>query len=183
MSKVEVVLPEIKKYVYGFEEYGKPQPKMESILGEMLLNRKKKIALAESCTGGYISHLITSVAGSSNYFNGSCIPYHNEFKHALLEVDNEIFKREGAVSEECVRQMAIGVLKKFKSDYAIAVSGIAGPAGGTDEKPVGTVWIAWASKKEVRTEKFVFGTDRGRNIHLAAINALNNMRRLLEEGF
>ena len=82
-----------------------------------------------------------------------------------------------------MRQMAIGVLKKFKSDYAIAVSGIAGPAGGTDEKPVGTVWIAWASKKEVRTEKFVFGTDRGRNIHLAAINALNNMRRLLEEGF
>jgi nicotinamide-nucleotide amidase len=183
MKKVEEVLPLIKKYVYGFEEYGKPQPKIESVLGELLLGKKKRIALAESCTGGYISHLITSVAGSSKYFNGCVVPYHNEFKHALLEVDRKVFTTSGAVSEECVQAMATGVAKKFKADYAIAVSGIAGPAGGTPEKPVGTVWMAWANGKEVKTEKFVFGTDRGRNIHLAAITAMNRLRILIEEGF
>lgn len=183
MKKVNEVLPEIEKYVYGYEEYGKPQPKLEKILGELLLKNKKTIAVAESCSGGYIAHLITSVAGASNYFNGGVIPYHNQFKHALLHVDESIFKQHGAVSEECVRAMAEGVIKKFNADYGIAVSGIAGPTGGSEDKPVGTVWFAWASKKEIRAEKFVFGTDRGRNIELTAITAINRMRILIASGF
>ena len=143
----------------------------------------RSLALAESCTGGYIAHLITSIPGSSAFFNGAVVPYHNEFKHALLEVDNSIFNTVGAVSEECVRQMAKGVLKKFSSDYSIAVSGIAGPAGATPEKPVGLVWIAWANKTEVKTEQFIFGKDRVRNIQLTANMALNRLRQLIEDGF
>ena len=94
-----------------------------------------------------------------------------------------IFNTVGAVSEECVRQMAKGVLKKFSSDYSIAVSGIAGPAGATPEKPVGLVWIAWANKTEVKTEQFIFGKDRVRNIQLTANMALNRLRQLIEDGF
>ncbi|MBC7862894.1 MAG: competence/damage-inducible protein A [Bacteroidia bacterium] len=183
-DKITEVLPTISKYVYGFEEFGKPVPKIESILGNLLLSKNKKIALAESCTGGYISHLLTTVAGSSAWFNGSIVPYHNQFKNELLNVNNKIFSTAGAVSEECVKEMAEGVLKKFNSDYAIAVSGIAGPSGGTEEKPVGTVWIAWSSTKETKTRKFIFGHNRERNIHLTAINALNGLRRMIEdEGF
>jgi nicotinamide-nucleotide amidase len=182
-AKVEEVLPLIKKYVYGFEEFGKPAPKIETVLAGMLLEKNKKIALAESCTGGYISHLLTSIPGSSEWFNGAIVPYHNSFKHDLLAVDEEIFIKAGAVSKECVLQMAKGCLQKFNSDYAVAVSGIAGPTGGTDEKPVGLVWIAWANKKECRAEKFIFGNDRGRNIHTTAITALNGLRKLMLENF
>lgn len=183
MHEAKAVLPLIEKYVFGVEEYGKEQPRIETVLANELVSRKKKLALAESCTGGYIAHLITSIPGSSAFFNGAVVPYHNEFKHALLEVDNSIFNTVGAVSEECVRQMAKGVLKKFSSDYSIAVSGIAGPAGATPEKPVGLVWIAWANKTEVKTEQFIFGKDRVRNIQLTANMALNRLRQLIEDGF
>ncbi|MFL5752416.1 MAG: competence/damage-inducible protein A [Bacteroidia bacterium] len=170
----------IPEYIYGYEEFGKEAPKLEQEVGKLLLKNKKTLALAESCTGGYISHLLTSVAGSSAYYNGSIVPYHNRFKHELVEVDNEIFESVGSVSEECVIQMAKGVQKRFGSDYAIAVSGIAGPGGATDEKPVGTVWIAVCSKEEMVTEKFVFFTDRMRNIQMSANTALNMLRKLLE---
>jgi nicotinamide-nucleotide amidase len=182
-DKIIEILPLIGKYVYGYEEYGKPIPKIEALLGKLLLSKNKKIALAESCTGGYISHLLTSIPGASSYFNGCIVPYHNHFKHSLLQVDNKIFETTGAVSEECVKEMAVGVLNKFNSDYAIAVSGIAGPAGSTDEKPVGLVWIAWASKFEVKSEKFIFGNNRERNIHLTAINALNKLRIFIDSDF
>ena len=182
-EEVQKVLPLIEKHVYGYEEFGKPAPRIETVLADVLLKTGKKLALAESCTGGYIAHLVTSVPGSSAFFNGGIIPYHNEFKHSLLEVKNDVFISVGAVSEECVRQMAKGILEKFSADYAIAVSGIAGPTGGTDEKPVGTVWIAWASREMVVAEKFIFGKDRMRNIALTANAALNGLRQQIESGF
>ena len=183
MKKKEELMPLISEFVYGFEEYGKNPPLIQQVLGDILLQNQKKISLAESCTGGYMAHLLTSIPGSSAYFNGCIVPYHNEFKHELLEVNEVIFKEVGAVSEDCVREMANGVLKKFRSDYAIAVSGIAGPSGGTEDKPVGTVWIAWANKNEVRAEKFVFSNNRNRNIHLTAVNAMERMRKLILGGF
>ena len=178
-QEIETIKPSIEKYIYGYEEYGKKQPKMEEILGELLLKNNLKLALAESCTGGYISHLITSVAGSSAYYNGCIVPYHNEFKHALLQVDNSIFKTQGAVSEACVVTMAKQTLQTFKADVSIAVSGIAGPAGGTADKPVGTTWIAVAYHDTVIAKCFVFGDDRQRNIHMTATTAMNMLRKLI----
>lgn len=177
--EVEKVKPLIDKYIYGYEIYGEEQPKLETILGEILLNKKLKLGLAESCTGGYISHLITSVAGSSAYFNGCIVPYHNEFKHNLLSVDNAVFESSGAVSEECVAAMVKQTLIKFKADVAIAVSGIAGPSGGTPEKPVGTTWIAVAFGEKVISKQFVFGDDRLRNIQTTANTAMNMLRKLI----
>lgn len=180
-TEVETIKPLIEKYIYGFEEYGKDQPKMEEILGELLLKNNLKLALAESCTGGYISHLITSVAGSSAYYNGGVVPYHNEFKHYLLQVDNAIFEKHGAVSEECVIAMAKQVMVNFKSETAIAVSGVAGPSGGTEDKPVGTVWIAVAFKNKIKAKRFQFGDDRLRNIHMTASTSMNMLRKLILE--
>jgi nicotinamide-nucleotide amidase len=178
-SEVEKVKVFIEKYIYGYEEYGKEQPKLEEILGKLLLEKNLKLALAESCTGGYISHLITSVAGSSNYYNGCIVPYHNEFKHTLLKVDNSIFEKHGAVSKECVLAMAKQTLTLFNADVAIAVSGIAGPGGGTDEKPIGTTWIAVAYGDRIIPKQFVFGDNRQRNIQMTAMTAMNMLRKLI----
>jgi len=177
--EVEKVTPLIDKYIYGYESYGEVQPKLEYILGKILLDKKLKLGLAESCTGGYISHLITSVSGSSAYFNGCIVPYHNEFKHTMLCVDNLIFETTGAVSNDCVTTMVKQTLIKFNADVAIAVSGIAGPNGGTIEKPVGTTWIAVAYRDKVVTKQFVFGDNRMRNIQTTAITALNMLRKLI----
>jgi nicotinamide-nucleotide amidase len=178
-SAFERLLPKIKEYFFGYEEYGKEPDSLEKIVAELLLKNNKTIALAESCTGGYISHLITSIAGSSAFYRGGIIPYHNAHKNELLGVDNSIFEKHGAVSEQCVLAMAKGVRVKFNSDFAIAVSGIAGPSGGTDEKPVGLVWIAVATPTEIFAEKFQFGTDRNRNIRMTALAALNKLRKCL----
>jgi nicotinamide-nucleotide amidase len=178
-AEVEKVKPLIEKYIYGYEEYGKDQPKIEEIVGRLLLEKGLKLGLAESCTGGYISHLITSVAGSSNYYNGCIVPYHNEFKNTLLKVDSAIFENHGAVSEPCVKAMVKETLSTFNADVAIAVSGIAGPGGGTVEKPVGTTWIAVAFKDQIIQKQFVFGDNRQRNIQMAAMNALNMLRKLI----
>jgi nicotinamide-nucleotide amidase len=178
-SEVEKVKPLIEKYIYGYEEYGKDQPKIEAILGNLLLEKGLKLGLAESCTGGYISHLITSVAGSSNYYNGCIVPYHNEFKNSLLKVDTSVFEKHGAVSKECVSAMVQETLLTFKANVAIAVSGIAGPAGGTDEKPVGTTWIAVAYDGQILTKHFVFGHNRQRNIQMTATTAMNMLRKLI----
>lgn len=178
-TQVKKVKPLIDKYIYGYEEYGKEQPKLEEILGQLLLEKGLKLGLAESCTGGYISHLITSVAGSSAYYNGCIVPYHNEFKHDLLKVDHTVFEKHGAVSEECVIAMAKETLKVFNADVAIAVSGIAGPAGATDEKPVGTTWIAVAYGDTIKSKHFVFGDNRERNIQMTAINGMNMLRKLI----
>lgn len=169
----------IKEYIYGFEEYGEETPSLEKIVSELLRERKKKIALAESCTGGYISSLFTAIPGSSDIFNGAVVPYHNHIKHELLEVDNSVFEQHGAVSKECVLQMAEHAKVKFHSDYSIATSGIAGPAGGTLEKPVGTVWIAVSSPEKTLAMKFIFGDDRQRNIQMTAAAALNMLRKMI----
>lgn len=178
-EEVEKLKPLIEKFIYGYEEYGQEQPKLEEILGKLLLEKNLKLGLAESCTGGYISHLVTSVAGSSAYYNGCIVPYQNEFKHDLLKVDNTVFESHGAVSKDCVVAMVKETLIKFKANVAIAVSGIAGPSGGTADKPVGTTWIAVAYGDDIISKQFVFGDNRQRNIQITAITAMNMLRKLI----
>lgn len=178
---IEQLTPIISEYIYGYEEYGKEPDQLEKLVADLLLSKKKTLSLAESCTGGYISHLITSIAGSSAFYQGGVVPYHNQFKHDLLGVSNDVFGKHGAVSEECVKAMALGVKGKFNSNYSIAVSGIAGPTGGSEDKPVGTVWIAIASDAGVVAERFQFGTDRNRNIRMTALAALNKLRKMIVE--
>lgn len=141
---------------------------------------KKTFALAESCSGGYIAHLITSIPGSSSAFMGSSVTYSYESKTLLLEVSEETLKTQGAVSEATVIEMAQGALRTFKVDYALAVSGVAGPSGGTADKPVGTVWAAVASSEgAIRTELFHFGPNRDVNIKLTAVHGLNLLRKFI----
>ncbi len=165
------LIPLIDKYVFGFDD----EP-LESIVGKMLLERNANIALAESCTGGYIAHKLTSISGSSAYFDGSLITYSYDAKENFLGVSHETLLHHGAVSEETVREMVAGVTLKFNTKYAIAVSGIAGPDGGTPDKPVGTVWIALATPKETIARKFFFHRNRIQNIEMTCVAALNMLR-------
>lgn len=144
----------------------------EILLGRLLKEKNKTVSTAESCTGGNIAHLITSVAGSSNYFKGSIVSYDNSIKENVLHVSNETLSSVGAVSEETVKQMVKGVLNVMQTDYAIAVSGIMGPGGGSEEKPVGTVWMAVGNAHKTETKKMQFRFDRKRNIELTTVNAL-----------
>lgn len=152
---------------------------MEKVVGNLLLQRNETMSTAESCTGGYIAHLITSIAGSSAYFNGSIISYSYNAKETILGVDHALLQAEGAVSEQVVTQMVKGALQQLKTTYAIAVSGIMGPDGGTEDKPVGTVWIAVGNTYEVIAQKFHFRFDRRRNTELTAVNALNMLRKFI----
>jgi len=152
---------------------------LEEIIGVILKSKGKTMATAESCTGGYIAHLITSIPGSSAYFNGSVVSYSNQVKKNMLDVSDETLKTAGAVSEETVTQMVQGVIGRLNADYALATSGIMGPDGGTPEKPVGTVWIAVSDGKKTKTQKFHFRFDRERNIQLTAQNALNMLRKFM----
>ncbi len=154
---------------------------MEKVLGKILQKKNKTLSTAESCTGGYIAHLITSLHGSSAFYQGSVISYSNEVKTALLSVPENTLQHNGAVSEEVVLQMVKGILQTIKTDYAIAVSGIMGPDGGTDEKPVGTVWIAVGNAQKQTAQKMQFRFNRQRNIQLTAVNALNILRRFVLE--
>ncbi len=153
--------------------------KPEKVIGELLLNEKATLATAESCSGGNIAHLITLVSGSSQYFKGSVVAYSNEIKENVLNVSSGNINEYGAVSKLVVEEMALGVLKLYNSDYAVATSGIAGPDGGTEGKPVGTTWIAVASKDKVISEVFYLGENRGRNIQKASLTALNMLRLLI----
>jgi len=182
-KKIEELKSIIPKYIFGYEE-----DKLEEIIGKLLIENKKTLSTAESCTGGYIAHRITSVPGSSAYYKGSVVSYSNEIKIASLGVNEKTLSKHGAVSEQVVKEMAEGAQKKFKTDFAIACTGIAGPEGGTAEKPVGTVWIAIATpdsgysrnserSRTIKTEKFLFGDNRMRNIHITAITALNMLRK------
>jgi nicotinamide-nucleotide amidase len=154
---------------------------LQVVIGKILKEKNKTIATAESCTGGYIAHLITSVPGSSNYYKGSVVCYANEVKEEILNVQNETLKRAGAVSEETVIEMTKGVLNQLNVDYAIATSGIMGPDGGSEEKPVGTVWIAVGNKNKVKTKKFLFRFERERNIAQTSFTALNILRKFILE--
>lgn len=149
---------------------------LEEAIGMMLTKHGKTVATAESCTGGYISHLITSIPGSSAYFVGGIVSYANSIKENILGVDSDILNRFGAVSEETVCKMAESAKERMKTDFALVVSGIMGPGGGTDEKPVGTVWIAVSGKKGTTAKKFHTRYNRSRNIEVTAINALNMLR-------
>ncbi|HSI74758.1 MAG TPA: competence/damage-inducible protein A [Lunatimonas sp.] len=175
-TELEKVYPLISKYIYGYDKIS-----LQEAVGQLLLAQAKTVAFAESCSGGYISHLITSIDGSSGYFQGAMIPYHNDFKSNLLGVSTETLKTLGAVSEQTVIEMANSVKTKFAADYGVASSGIAGPAGGTPEKPVGTVWIACSHPKGVATKLLHLTTDRSINIHLTAISALNLLRMCIVE--
>ena len=154
---------------------------LQVVVGKLLQRSGKTMATAESCTGGYIAHLLTQRSGASRFFKGSVVSYDNEVKQHVLHVQETTLQTAGAVSEETVTQMARGALDLLQTDYAIAVSGIMGPDGGTPEKPVGTVWIAAGSKARIITRKLQFRFDRQRNIELTANNALNELRRLIEE--
>ncbi len=149
---------------------------MEAFIGRLLKANNNTVSTAESCTGGYISHLLTSIPGSSSYFAGGVVGYDNSVKKNVLGVSEETLQNAGAVSEETVIQMVKGALRLMKTDYAIAVSGIMGPDGGTVEKPVGTVWIAVSNDMDTETKKFSFRFERRRNVELTVINALNLLR-------
>lgn len=153
---------------------------MQALVGKSLKAKNKTMTTAESCTGGYIAHLITAMPGASAWYSGSIVSYSNKIKETVLGVTPETFTTTGAVSEETVRQMHNGILQLMQTDYAIAVSGIMGPDGGTPEKPVGTVWVAVGNAKHTEVKKFHFRYDRARNIEMTAINALNMLRKVIE---
>ena len=152
---------------------------LQEALGKVLKARGKTVGTAESCTGGYIAHLITSIPGSSQYFKGSVVSYANEVKQQVLGVSTSTLEKAGAVSEETVREMAAGALAALDTDYMVVTSGIMGPDGGSPEKPVGTAWVAVANRQRIEAQRFWFRFDRQRNIELTATNALNLLRKFI----
>jgi len=157
--------------------FGTEPDTLEEIVGRLLKERKQTLSTAESCTGGNISHLITNVPGSSDYYIGSVVAYANEIKINTLNVPVEIIDKQGAVSKGVVLQMANNIKELFGTDYSIAISGTAGPTGGTPDKPVGTTWIAIGTPDHCIAYKFNLGTDRIRNIHMASLVSLNLLRK------
>jgi len=180
-QEIEILQTLIGKFIFGFETYGEQTPTIAKIVSELLRERKKTISLAESCTGGYVSSLFTELSGASEIFKGAVVPYTNIAKQQILEVEAHLFETVGAVSKECVEQLALSVRKKFDSDYSIAISGIAGPSGGTREKPVGTIWVAVSSADKTVVQKYQFGDNRQRNIVSTASSAINLLRKLILE--
>ncbi len=169
VGKLYTIIPDI---IYGEDEVT-----LEEAIGKLLSANRLTLSTAESCTGGKIASMITSVPGSSGWFTGSVVAYDNNIKIQLLGVDPETIRVYGAVSEETVTAMAQGIRLLTGTDYAIAVTGVAGPSGGTTEKPVGTVWIAVASDRGTVTERQRFGDDRIINISRSAYSALNLLRK------
>ncbi|WP_306572325.1 CinA family protein [Segatella buccae] len=148
---------------------------------ELLYNSDKKIGTAESCTGGRLAEALIAVPGSSNYFNGSIIAYTNEVKENLLGVNHQVLEEQTAVSEEVACQMVLGAIKTLRVDFAVAVTGVAGPAGGTPENPVGTIWIGYGCNTDVRTWKLSEDFGRDINLSIATSKALQLMVEFLKE--
>ncbi len=171
IQDLNLIIPEL---IYGYDD----EP-LEAVIGKLLKEKGKTIATAESCTGGMIAEKITSIAGSSNYFKGSIVAYANEIKSNLLNIDMAIIDEHGAVSEEVACLMANNVREIMQTDIAVSTTGIAGPDGGTDEKPVGTVWIGIATKERVFAKKYQFGNQRERNTNWTLQTALNMLRKEL----
>lgn len=165
------VKPIIGDYVYGYGEES-----LEEAIGKILREKKLTLSIAESCTGGYLSHLVTSVPGSSDYFLGSMVPYAYEIKMRQLGVKPEVLEKNGAVSEPTIVEMANIVRAKFNTDIGVATSGIAGPGGATPDKPVGLVWIAYSDKHHTVTRKLMLSKDRMINIRMASVAVLNLIR-------
>lgn len=176
---IDIEAEKLRKSIPGENFYGYNEEQLERVVGKLLKEKGCTLALAESCTGGTIAQMITSVPGSSEYFLGSVVAYSNDIKQKVLGVKLETLKQFGAVSEDVVRQMAEGVLKVYGADYAIATSGIAGPDGGSPEKPVGTTWIAVASMEGIVSKVYHFGEHRGRNIQKASMTGLNMVRMFI----
>ena len=168
------------KGLLGSKIYGVEKDTLDSVVSEYLRRNKKTLSIAESCTGGLISSLITSNAGASDIYNGAITTYDNSSKVSLLGVQEETILKYGAVSKECAIEMAEGARRLFRSDYAIATTGIAGPSGGSEEKPVGTVWVAIVGDGFSDSRKSLLSGDRIRNISRFAAEALNFLRLKLE---
>jgi nicotinamide-nucleotide amidase len=173
-EQIDSLRPLIESYIFGYNK-----DEIAAVVGQLLIKNSATIALAESCTGGHLSHQFTQVPGCSEYFVGGVISYSNEIKKEILDVSEFILTSEGAVSESCVSEMAKSIREKFKTTYGMATSGVAGPDGGSVEKPVGTVWIALASEEGTITRKLQLGGNRLQNIHMTSINSLNLIRRYL----
>lgn len=154
---------------------------LEKAILNLMESRGLTLSVAESCTGGYLSHLFTQHPGSSQVFLGGAVSYSYELKESILGVKNETLWQHGAVSEETVKEMVEGALQNFKSDLAVAITGVAGPGGGTEDKPVGTVWIAVAGKQKTYLKKYTFGSKRRQNIERSAVMALSMLNTLLTE--
>jgi nicotinamide-nucleotide amidase len=173
-TEIDKLLQIIPENIFGYNS-----ETMAEVIGRLLVQNGKTLSVAESCTGGYISHLITSVPGSSKFYNGSVTSYSNQAKEQVLGVKQESIAKYGAVSKQVAIEMATGVKKVFYTDYAVSTTGIAGPDGGTNEKPVGTIWIAVASPGSVIAQKFVFGNNRERNIIRSGQTALQLLRKVV----
>lgn len=174
-ARIEAELARLKPFL-GDYIYSEQDDTLQECIGRLLTANGKTVSAAESCTGGSIAALFTSVPGSSEYFLGSVTSYANSVKTGILGVPTEIIEKHGAVSSECVAAMAEGVRRMTGSDFSVATSGIAGPGGGSEDKPVGTVWIGVSSTRGTDTYKMVFKGDRKRNIERFAANALNLLR-------
>ena len=173
-KEIARVMPLISSYVFGYEK-----EELAEVVGQLLRTQQASLGLAESCTGGHLAHQFTQISGSSDYFKGGIVSYANEIKMGQLGVAASILSEFGAVSEPCIRAMAEGARKELGSTYSLATSGIAGPMGGTDEKPVGTVWIALAHPEGVITRKLQLAGTRMQNIHMTSLASINLLRRFL----
>lgn len=171
-EEVQKVMPLIDKYVFGFDKIT-----LEEAVGQMLLANQKTVATAESCTGGFVAHSFTKVAGSSKYFKGGMVAYTNEIKENVLGVQTQSIENHTAVSEQVAKEMAMQAREKFKTDFGLATTGYAGPEGGDTEQPLGTLWIACASEKGVTTQKHVIPLDRLRHIYFSTVLAFDLLRK------
>lgn len=172
-NQFQQVFPLIQDFVYGYGD-----DELENAVGKLLIQKNQTVSVAESCTGGYLGHQFTKVSGSSAYFMGGILAYDNAIKINQLGVKEETLTSFGAVSEQTVVEMSEKIRKIMGTTYGLATSGIAGPNGGTEEKPVGTIWIAIASEHKTITQKLTLGGFREQNIHLTTITILNLLRKI-----
>jgi len=177
-AKVKEIVALMPELVFGYDVQSQ-----ESVLGDLLRANKLTISTAESCTGGYLAHRITGVAGSSAYYQGSLVTYSNDLKMNKLGVSAATLKAHGAVSEETVKEMLAGALGQFATNISVSISGIAGPTGGTEAKPVGTIWLAIGNDNKIETYKLQLGKDRLKNIEYTGNFALNKLRRFVLDNY
>lgn len=177
-NEINVQVEKLKQLLQGYV-FCEGETTLQETIGKLLLEKNATLATAESCTGGYLAHLITSIPGSSSYFLGSIVSYHNDLKTNLLHVTKETLLEHGAVSEATVIEMVKGVLQQTGATYGVATSGVAGPGGGTAAKPVGTVCFAVGSKERIISRKLHFFPSRMENIKVSANTALNLLRKFI----
>jgi nicotinamide-nucleotide amidase len=177
-EQLDGLFDQLKMQVQDYLVTDQDEP-LEVVVGQLLKNSNQTVATAESCTGGYIGHLLSKHAGSSSFFTGSVVSYDNRIKTEFLDVPTHILQTVGAVSKEAVEQMAIAIRNKMKTDFGISVSGIMGPSGQTDEKPLGMVWIGVSNKEKVYSKVFYLRFDRQKNIEVTANQAINLLRLLI----